>query len=79
MSSDSKPTLAEIKSSINNIKIIIKNIEIKGISSPVDKENYFWDNYPEMMNRFPFLSFSNTRSIKSIWSVFFSFLKMLFY
>lgn len=55
MSTGSKPTVNEIKSSINNIKIIIKNIETKGISRPADKENYFWENYPEMMNRFPFL------------------------
>lgn len=51
----SKPTVKEIKSSINTIKTIIKNIELKGINSPSDKENYFWENYPDMMNRFPFL------------------------
>jgi hypothetical protein len=51
----SKPTVAEIKSSINTIKTIIKNIELKGILSPPDKENYFWQNYPDIMNRFPFL------------------------
>ena len=52
---DSKPKVAEIKSSINNIKTIIKNIELKGIITPADKENYFWENYPDIMNRFTFL------------------------
>jgi hypothetical protein len=52
---DSKPSVLEIKSSINNIKTIIKNIEFKGIIHPADKENYFWENYPDMMNRFTFL------------------------
>ncbi len=51
----SKPTVKEIKSSINTIKTIIKNIELKGINNPSDKENYFWENHPDMMNRFPFL------------------------
>lgn len=51
----SKPSLAEIKSSINKIKTIIRNIELKGITRPADKENYFWENHPDMMNRFTFL------------------------
>lgn len=51
----SKPTLSEIKSSINKINVIIKNIELKGIRTPKDKEDYFWDNHPDMMNRFAFL------------------------
>ena len=52
---DSKPSVFEIKASINNIKTIIKNIELKGIIRPADKENYFWDNHPDIMNRFTFL------------------------
>lgn len=55
MSSTQKPTLAEIKSSINKIKTIIKNIELKGIINTADKEDYFWKNHPDMMNRFTFL------------------------
>jgi hypothetical protein len=51
----SKPTVKEIKSSITTIKTIIKNIESKGIITPTDKENYFWENHPDMMNRFTFL------------------------
>ncbi len=51
----SKPSLIEIKSSINTIKTIIRNIELKGITRPADKENYFWQNHPDMMNRFTFL------------------------
>jgi hypothetical protein len=55
MSSIKKPTLSEIKTSIKTIKTIIKNIELKGITTPADKEDYFWKNHPEMMNRFAFL------------------------
>jgi len=51
----SKPTLDEIKKSINDIKTIIKNIEIKGITRPADKEDYFWNHHPDIMNRFTFL------------------------
>ncbi len=50
-----RPKVAEIKASIKTIKTIIKNIELKGITRPADKENYFWDNHPDMMNRFTFL------------------------
>ena len=53
--SDSNPSVFEIKSSIKTIKTIIKNIELKGITRPADKENYFWENHPDMMNRFTFL------------------------
>jgi hypothetical protein len=55
MSSTSKPTVAEIKSSINVIKTIIKNIELKGITRTTDKEDYFWTHHPDIMNRFTFL------------------------
>ena len=55
MSSTQKPTLAEIKTSINTIKTIIKNIQLKGINTAAEKEDYFWKNHPDMMNRFTFL------------------------
>jgi hypothetical protein len=55
MNSTQKPTLAEIKTSINTIKTIIKNIQLKGINTAADKEDYFWKNHPDMMNRFTFL------------------------
>ena len=55
MSSNNKPTVNDIKLSIKNIKTIIKNIELKGIVKPSDKEDYFWKNHPDMMNRFTFL------------------------
>ncbi len=50
-----RPSVAEIKASINTIKTIIKNIELKGITNRTDKEDYFWKNHPDMMNRFTFL------------------------
>ncbi len=55
MSSNDRPSVYEIKSSIKTIKTIIKNIELKGIVNPADKEDYFWKNHPDMMNRFAFL------------------------
>lgn len=51
----SQPSLDEIKNAINNIKTIIKNIELKGISKPLDKEDYFWTNHSDLMNRYTFL------------------------
>jgi hypothetical protein len=51
----STPSLDETKKAINNIKTIIKNIEMKGITRPADKEDYFWNNHPDLMNRFTFL------------------------
>ena len=50
-----KPKVYEIKAAIKNIKTIIKNIELKGIVKPADKEDYFWKNHLDMMNRFTFL------------------------
>ena len=51
----SRPSLEETKKSINNIKTIIKNIEMKGIITPAEKEDYFWNNHPDLMNRYTFL------------------------
>ena len=51
----SVPSLDETKKAINNIKTIIKNIEMKGITRPADKEDYFWNNHPDIMNRYTFL------------------------
>jgi hypothetical protein len=51
----SKPSLDEIKTTINNIKTIVKNIEAKGVIKPIDKENYFWENHSDLMNKYTFL------------------------
>ncbi len=51
----SNPSLDETKKAINNIKTIIKNIEAKGILTPDTKEDYFWNNHPDIMNRYTFL------------------------
>ena len=42
----------EMKNTINDIKNIISTLDRKGIT---DKENYFWTNHPEIMNKYPFL------------------------
>ncbi len=40
---------------INNIKTINNNIEANGIKTQKQKEEYFWKNHSELMNRYPFL------------------------
>ena len=42
----------EIKNMINDIKNIISNLDRKGITN---KEEYFWNNHPDIMNKYPFL------------------------
>jgi hypothetical protein len=51
----SSVSLDETKKTINNIKTIIKNIEMRGITKYIDKEEYFWNNHPDLMNRYTFL------------------------
>ncbi len=51
----STPDINEIKKTIKNIQIIIQNIELKGITSSSGKEDYFWKNYPDLMNKYTFL------------------------
>ena len=45
----------DIKKTIINIKTIIQNIELKGIKSSSGKEDYFWKNHPDLMNKYTFL------------------------
>jgi hypothetical protein len=45
----------DINKVINNIKTIINNIESRGINTPEKKEDYFWKNHSEIMNKYPFL------------------------
>ncbi len=40
---------------IETIKNIIKNIERQGINDPIKKENYIWNNHPDLTNKYPFL------------------------
>jgi hypothetical protein len=40
---------------IDNIQTIIKNIERQGITESINKENYFWNNHPDITNKYPFL------------------------
>jgi hypothetical protein len=51
----SSVSLEETKKAINNIKTIIKNIEMRGITTPPAKEDYFWNNHADLMNRYTFL------------------------
>jgi hypothetical protein len=51
----SSVSLEETKKAINNIKTIIKNIEMRGITTPSNKEDYFWNNHADLMNRYTFL------------------------
>ena len=45
----------KVKETINEIKNIIKVLESKNINSLSERENYFWDNHPDIMNSSPFL------------------------
>jgi hypothetical protein len=51
----SSQNVNDIKKTIKNIKTIIQNIELKGINSSSSKEDYFWKNHPELMNKYTFL------------------------
>jgi hypothetical protein len=51
----STPDVNDIKNTIKNIKTIIQNIELTGITSSSGKEDYFWKNYPDLMNKYTFL------------------------
>ena len=53
--SSQKPNSKELKKQIMTIQNIIKNLEKKGIYDAKNKENYFWDNHPDIMNNYPFL------------------------
>jgi hypothetical protein len=50
-----KPTSKELKKQISTIQNIIKNIQMKGITEEKKMENYFWDNHPDIMDKYPFL------------------------
>jgi len=45
----------DINKVINNIKTIINNIENRGINTMEKKEDYFWKNHSDLMNKYPFL------------------------
>ncbi len=45
----------DITKVINNIKTIINNIENRGINTSEMKEDYFWKNHTDLMNKYPFL------------------------
>jgi hypothetical protein len=51
----SSPNVNDIKKNIKNIKTIIQNIELKGINTPSAKEDYFWKNHQDLMNKYTFL------------------------
>lgn len=51
---NTKPTSKELKKVIDIIKIIIKNIDKKGFITS-QREDYFWTNHPDIMNKYPFL------------------------
>ena len=55
MSDKKTPDVKATKDTIAKIKIILSNIEKKGITKQQDKENYFWKNHVDIMNKYPFL------------------------
>ncbi len=55
MSDKKTPDVKAMKENINNIKIILSNIEKKGITKQQDKEEYFWKHHSDIMGKYPFL------------------------
>ena len=57
MNSDksTKPNVSELRSTINNIKLIIVSIDKKQIFGQKNRENYFFENHPDIMDKYPFL------------------------
>lgn len=51
----STPNVKDIKEVIIKIKNIINNLSKKNITSPTARENYFWANHSDIMNKYPFL------------------------
>jgi hypothetical protein len=51
----STPNVKEIKDVIIKIKNIITNLSKKSINTPTARENYFWANHSDIMNKYPFL------------------------
>ncbi len=51
----STPNVSELKEIIGKIQNIIKNMDKKGITGQNAREDYFWNNHSNMMNRYPFL------------------------
>ncbi len=47
--------MSDINKTLETIKNVIKNLEIRGITSSKAKEDYFWNNYQEITNKYPFL------------------------
>lgn len=56
--SDSKkqtPDVKTMKETIEKIKIVIYNLDKKGITNTKEKEDYFWKNHGDIMAKYPFL------------------------
>ncbi len=49
------PYVNAMKETIEKIKLVLFNIEKKGITSQKDKEDYFWKNHGDIMAKYPFL------------------------
>lgn len=49
------PNVKTMKETIDKIKIVLSNIEKKGINSLKEKEDYFWKNHGDIMGKYPFL------------------------
>jgi hypothetical protein len=51
----STPSVSELKQIITKIQNIITNLDRKGIVGINAREDYFWKNHLNLMNRYPFL------------------------
>ena len=50
-----KPSVNDLKNTITNIKKIIVTLDKKQIFDQTKREDYFFDNHPEIMNKYAML------------------------
>lgn len=55
MSDKKTPDVKVMKETIEKIKIVLSNLEKKGITNTKQKEDYFWKNHSDIMAKYPFL------------------------
>ena len=50
-----RPSVKDLRNVIRNIQKVIKELDKKQIFGQEQRENYFFDNHADIMNKYPFL------------------------
>ena len=50
-----RPSVKDLRNVIKNIQKVIKELDKKQIFGQEQRENYFFDNHVDIMNKYPFL------------------------